>query len=333
MASARPDVYLTVDLGGSRTRAAVVTPDGTILGKRARPTPRRGGPPAVVRAIVQAARDALATTDVRLADVRAIGIGAPGPLNLAAGTVYFIPNLPGWKEVPLREMVESEMGRPTVMGNDADAAALGEHTFGAGRGTSDMIYITVSTGIGGGLILRNKLYAGKTATSELGHMTIEDDGPICGCGNAGCWEALASGTALAREARDRLRAGSNSIMLDLTGGSLTKVDAKVVHRAALKGDALAKELIATAGHYLGIGLANLTNIFNPEMIVLGGGLTNMGDLLLEPARTSLRSRAMEPHLRGLRLELAELGDDAGLIGAMIFAREAAGKGRRKSGKP
>ena len=318
----RLPVYLSLDVGGTQTRAAVVSSDGKILSRDAGLTPKQGGPSAAVEAIVRTARNAVAASGRTMASIEAVGLGAPGPLDPEAGIVFFVPNLPGWHEVPLRDLVQAGLGRPTFLVNDADAAAVGEHAFGAGRGVANLIYITVSTGIGGGLILGNKLYRGAGGwAGELGHMTIQENGPLCGCGNYGCWEALASGTALARKAVDRLWVGARSSILEEAGGDLRRVDAKAVHEAALKGDALAKDLIAETGRYLGIGLASLVNVFNPEMIILGGGLTQMGDMLLEPARSSLQMRAMEPGLRVLRLELAQLGDDAGLVGAMVVARE------------
>lgn len=318
----RPSLYLSFDMGGTQIRAAVITAEGAILGRDASLTPKKGGPSAALRAFHQVANKALEASGASLDEIEGIGVASAGPLDPATGTIFFIPNVPGWKDVPWRDMVEAELGRPTFLENDANAAALGEHAFGAGRGVSNLIYITVSTGIGGGLILGNRLYSGSSGTAgEIGHMTIEVDGPRCGCGNVGCWETLASGTALAREAVERIQGGARSSILQVAGGNISRVDARAIHEAATKGDALAQELIANVGHYLGVGLANLVNILNPQMLILGGGLTQMGDMLLGPARRTLELRAMAPALQGLRLELAQLGDNAGLMGAMVLARQ------------
>ncbi|MFH0942416.1 MAG: ROK family protein [Chloroflexota bacterium] len=197
---------------------------------------------------------------------------------------------------------------------------LGEFYFGAGRNTRNFIYVTISTGIGGGIVIDGKLYSGAGGTAgEVGHMTIADEGPRCTCGNRGCWEQMASGTALAREARRRIGEGAASILLDSAGGDIERVTAEMVSLAFDQGDALSRELVARTSYYLGVGLANLVNIFNPELIVIGGGLANMGDKLLVPAYREAGQRAFKESYRAVRFARAELGADAGVLGAAALA--------------
>ena len=253
-------------------------------------------------------------------DLSAIGLGAPGLSNPETGILFTSPNLPGWKDVPLRDIIEKEMGKKVFLINDANAAALGEMYFGAGRSARNFIYITISTGIGGGIIIDGKIYTGSSGTAgEPGHMVIQDEGPVCNCGNRGCWESLASGTALARDTRQRLKEGSTTTILDYADGDIEKVTAEVVHKAAQSGDSLARELIANTGYYVGVGLANLINIFNPEIIVIGGGLSNIGDMLLEPAFKEARKRAFTQAYQAVRFTRAELGRNSGVLGAAAFA--------------
>ncbi len=270
-------LVLGVDLGGTKTLCAVASRRGEIIGRDLRPTLAVDGPEAGVRALLDAMHGALADAGVAPGEVVGIGLGVPGLIDVDAGVMLTSPNLPGWRDVPLRDIVQREFGVATHLVNDASAAALGEARYGAGRGVSNFVYVTLSTGIGAGIVIDGKLYVGKFGgAGELGHMTIQADGPPCTCGGNGCWETLASGTALTRDAKQQLSAGEASLMLDYADGDIGRVDAPLIHRAALAGDRLANELIVLAGYYVGIGLANIINIFNPELIVLGGGLTNLG---------------------------------------------------------
>ncbi len=318
-------LVLAVDLGGSKTLCAVVSRGGQILARDLRPTPAGEGPEAGVATLLASAHGALQAAEVGLRDIAAIGLGVPGVLDTEAGMLRTSPNLPGWREVPIRDLIQREFGVPTYLVNDASAAAIGEAHFGAGRGVRHFLYVTLSTGIGGGIVVDGKLYTGKFgAAGEFGHMTIQADGPPCACGGRGCWETLASGTALAQRARAKLRAGAASLVLDYAQGDIDAVDAVVVHCAAVDGDALAREIIELTAWYIGVGLANLVNIFNPELIVLGGGLTNIGDLLLAPAYRVAGEGAYEAAFKAVRFSLAELGADVGVQGAAAFAAEQAG---------
>ena len=313
-------LVLGVDLGGTKTLCAVASRRGEIIGRDLRPTPAADGPEAGIKALLDSMRGALADAGASPGQIVAIGLGVPGLLDVAAGVMLTSPNLPGWRDVPLRDIVQQEFGVATHLVNDANAAALGEAKYGAARGVADFVYVTLSTGIGAGIVIGGKLYTGKFGgAGELGHMTIQADGPPCACGGNGCWETLASGTALEREARVRLRAGETSLMLEYVDGDIDRVDAPRVHRAALAGDRLANELIVLTGYYVGIGLANIINIFNPELIVLGGGLTNLGDLLLAPAYRVAGEHAYPAAYNAVRFCLAALGDEVGVRGAVAYA--------------
>ena len=313
---------LGIDLGGTKIVSAVVDGRGAVVARDRTATPAAEGPEAVIAAVVESSRCALTQAKISASNVLAIGVGAPGLVNAGLGVVHTSPNLPGWRDVPLREPIEKALNIKAFLINDANAAAVGELYFGAGRGCRHFVYITVSTGIGGGIIIDGKLYNGASGLAgELGHMVIADDGPLCRCGNRGCWEMLASGTALAREARRRIGAGASTSILDHTAGAVDKIDAQAVHAAALAGDALASELIHRNAYYLGVGLANIVNVFNPERIVIGGGLSNLGDMLLKPAIEEAERRAFKQPFQAVRFVTAELGADSGVIGAAAYARQ------------
>jgi len=314
------DMTLGIDLGGSKIRTAVVDPQGEMLSSDESATPATKGCEAVIKSIVDSAHRVLKQASIALSEICAIGIGAAGISNPEAGILFTSPNLPALRNVLLRDIIQERLGKKTFLTNDANAAALGEFYCGAARGARNFIYITISTGIGGGIVIDGKLYTGAIgAAGEVGHMTIDDKGPICNCGNRGCWETLASGTALAREARQWIKKGVRTSILEYAGGDVEKVTAQVIHSAAEQGDGLAKELIARTGYYVGVGLANLINIFNPELIVIGGGLSNIGDMLLEPAFKTAGERAYKEAFQAVRFAYAELGRNSGVLGAAAFA--------------
>ncbi|MGB6874199.1 MAG: ROK family protein [Dehalococcoidia bacterium] len=314
------DLILGVDLGGTKILTAVTNSRGKILSRDHSITPAPKGHEAVIQSILESAYRALEQANVAISELTAVGIGAPGLSNPETGILLTSPNLPGWRDVPLRDIMQERLGKKTFLINDANAAALGEFYFGAARGVRNFIYITLSTGIGGGIVIDGKIYGGTIgAAGEVGHMTIDDEGPICNCGNRGCWETLASGTALAREAKHRIKEGVMTSILEYAEGDVEKVTAQAIHSAAEQGDSLAKELIARTGYYVGVGLANLINIFNPELIVIGGGLSNIGDMLLEPAFKVAGERAYKEAFEVVRFASAELGRNSGVLGAAAFA--------------
>jgi len=314
------DLILGVDLGGTKILTAVTNSQGKMLSRDHSITPAKKGHEAVIQSILESAHRALDQAGVAISELGAIGVGAPGLSNPETGILFTSPNLPGWQDIPLRDIMQKRLGKKTFLINDANAAALGEFYFGAARGARNFIYITLSTGIGGGIVIDGKIYTGAIgAAGEVGHMTIDDEGPICNCGNRGCWETLASGTALAREAKHRIKEGVRTSILEYAEGDIEKVTAQAIHSAAEQGDSLAKELIARTGYYVGVGLANLINIFNPELIIIGGGLSNIGDMLLEPAFKVAGERAYKEAFQAVRFASAELGRNSGVLGAAAFA--------------
>lgn len=305
-----------VDLGGTQLRVAVADDRGRLKTVERRPTEAARGRQHVIDRIVATVKEALEEDGTSPRRVRALGIGLPGPVDPAAGLVISPANLPGFKNVPLNRILTRATGIPSFLHHDAHLAALAEHRRGAARGASEMIYVTVSTGIGAGLLLRGELYAGAHGIAgEVGHIMVQRDGPLCTCGNRGCVEAIASGTGIARAARE-LAPGTPGSALH----GLKSPVAEDVARAARAGDALAKNILENAGIYLGIAIGTLINLFNPQLIVLGGSVIKAGAPLLRPMRTSMNASSWKASRRGLRIVPPALGDDAGLIGAVEFAR-------------
>ena len=311
---------VAVDLGGTNIRAAIFpTAEAKPTAVARAPTLATEGPEAVIDRIIAAIQEVASGIEGGMR----IGLGAPGPLDPKRGLVIEAPNLPGWVNIPLRDRLEQHFECPVALGNDANLAGLGEWRHGAGRGAHNLLYLTLSTGIGGGVIVDNRLLVGAHGlAAELGHMTVRPDGPLCGCGQRGHLEAVASGPAIARRARERLAAGEASALRAVADWD-RDLTAEDVGRAALAGDPLAIAVVAEAGAAIGMHLANLLHVFNPEVIVLGGGVSQIGAPLFGPIEQALRETVMHPaYLEGLRLERAALGDDAGLIGAMVLARES-----------
>lgn len=314
-----------VDLGGTQIRAALADAQDKIIQRVSQPTIADEGPEAVLGRIKEAIRRVL---PAEIGKVGAIGFAAPGPLDPWKGIIMDAPNLPGWKNVSLKDLMEEEFGLPVFVGNDANLAALAEQRFGAGQGAADLIYITVSTGIGGGIIADNRLLLGAQGfAAEVGHQTIEAHGPRCNCGNIGCLEALAAGPAIARRARELIKDGTETAITELVGGDLDRITAKEVNQAAQAGDPMAIEIFRQAGFYIGIGIVNLLHILNPSLIVIGGSVAKAGDLLFEPVRATVRERAMASYYwENTPILPATLGDDAGLLGAvaLVLLQEADG---------
>jgi glucokinase len=321
-AAPRRKEYLgAVDLGGSKILSVIAQGDGRRLGEDRRSTSAEEGPEVVLERIVGSLEDALAKAGLQRGDLAAVGICSPGPCDIDAGVISSAPNLPGWRDVPICRYLEERLGVPARLENDANAAALGEHVYGAGRGCRHLIYMTVSTGIGGGLIIDGRLYRGATGVAgELGHMVIDPDGPLCGCGNRGCLEALASGTAIAARGEELVAQGGSALLAKLVQEQ-GKLTAAIVGQAAEAGDSASRDIIRRAGYYLGIGFASYVNIFNSEVIIIGGGLAKLGELLLGPARAEMEARAMSEALKAVQLKLAELGDYVGVMGMIALLRE------------
>jgi glucokinase len=311
-----------IDLGGTKIRSVVTHADGSILGEDVRPTEADDGPDAVVGRLVQSARAAVLASGLPHESIRAVGVTAPGPVDFDAGVLHQGPNLPGWHAVPLGRLLRDHLDRPVFVENDANAAAYGEWRYGAGAGLRHLIYVTISTGIGAGLILNGQLYRGADGTAgELGHMTIDVNGPPHNCGMVGCLEVLASGTAIARMAQEAVRAGRSELLARLAAGA-GELTAAEVDTAADAGDPAACEILASAAQYLGVGLANYINIFNPEAIVVGGGVTRIGRQLLDPAFALAKSRAFRLPAERVKLVLAALEGRAEVLGVAALARDS-----------
>ncbi len=312
-----PDTCIAVDLGGTQIRAARCRPDGTIEARTQTLTLAQEGLEPVLRRIQASIAEVWPSEGVR-----AIGIAAPGPLDPWKGIVVSAPNLPGWDHVPLRDILAGWFNVPVHLGNDANLAALAEWRFGAGRGYQDLIYLTISTGIGGGVIIGGRLLLGAHGlAAELGHLSVQPDGPRCNCGNYGCLEKLAAGPAIAARAVAQIIEGRSSAITGLVNGHLGEVTAATVGQAASGGDALAREVLAYAGFLIGVGIVNLLHAFNPALVILGGGVTQTGELLLEPIRRVVAERVMRPEYL-VPVVPAVLGGDVGLLGALALALEA-----------
>jgi glucokinase len=315
--------YIGVDIGGTSIRAARFSGDCHIPESKTKiPTQPAKGVEGVQQRIELAIREVAGDG---LAAITAVGMALPGPLDPHTGVLLNAPNLPGWENLPVQRMMEERVGRPIFVGNDANLAALGEWKFGAGRGHEDLLYLTISTGIGGGVITGGRMLVGaRGLAAEVGHMLAIPDGPLCGCGQRGHLEAVASGTAIARVARAKLKAGdgSDSRIWDLAGGDLDNVTSAVVGAAAVAGDEFAGRIIVEIGAFIGRTLASLLHTFNPSIVIFGGGVSMLGDVILNPVRAAVRQYAIsEAYWRSCPIVLAALGDDAGLVGAGALAME------------
>ena len=250
----------------------------------------------------------------------AVGVGGGGPLDRRRGLILSPPNLPGWDEFPIVEMTELRFGVPVRLDNDANAAALGEREYGAGRGLDDLIYMPISTGIGGGVIVRGRVvHGGYDGAGEVGHMTVLPEGPLCGCGARGCLEALCSGTSIARRARERLATGRVSSLSSLGPGGVT---AQAVAEAARAGDALSSEVWYDTIRHLSVGVGNLFNALAPEAVIIGGGVSPAGEQLFGPLREHVRARVRMLPADRINILQASLGGDSGIHGAVILGRAA-----------
>ncbi len=308
-----------IDIGGTKIAAGVVTAHGQIIERALVPTPMNDEP-ATVSAMLGAIEDLRAHHPA----VEAIGVGAAGLVEWPSGRNRWAPHN-AYRDLSLRRLLYEATGLPTVVDNDANAAAWAEARFGAGVGSDHMVLLTVGTGIGGGLLLGGQLYRGSAGLgAEPGHMIVDPDGYPCACGNRGCLEAMASGSALGRSGREAARADPGGRLAQLAG-SPEEVTGEVVFQAAREGDQVARELFERLGFWLGVGIASLVNLFDPELVVIGGGLVATGDLLLVPARANLERYAFGLHHRELPPVVpARLGSEAGLVGAAILSLRTGG---------
>lgn len=289
-------LILGIDIGGTKSAVVIGTAEGVVLARAAAKTDAldwRSG----VQSLFGLARAVCRDYGCQMSEIAAVGVSCGGPLDFETGTIHAPPNLPGWEAVPLKALLEAEFGLPVCVENDANATALAEHRWGAGRGCRDMAFLTMGTGIGAGLILNNALYRGRSGLAgEIGHMTLVPNGPLCLCGRRGCLEALASGTAIGRMGRERF-------------GESTVTAHDVCDRARLD-DPVAREIIAEAAYFMGLGLAALLQTLNLERIVLGTLAVHAADLLLEPMRTAAQENCWPSIWAGVSIVPAALGDSA-----------------------
>jgi len=305
-------VTIALDVGGTHMRVAFFPKNETKPIKHKRIRTYADGETSIER-LINLIKETLPAGE----KIDAIGIALPGPIDPQKDVILRAPNLPEWENKPIPQWIEDEIGAPTFMGNDANLAALGEWHYGAGKGHHDLLYLTISTGIGGGIICNDQLLLGAHGLgAELGHVTILPDGPMCSCGHPGHLEALASGPAIAAYVAEQLSEGRASI---LSG----KPETKEISQAAQGGDKLAKEAFQRAGNYLGLGVANYLMIFNPSIVVFGGGVSKAGDLLFDPMRKTINNSVLSKHyLEDLIITTTELGDNTGLFGALALARDS-----------
>lgn len=303
-----------VDIGGTKVNALRVTVDGEVLARATLPTPEDAETPIDV--LIEVARSVLDD------DVRVVGVGAAGLLERSTGVVRFAPNI-AWREAPILDRVHVALDLPTLVDNDCTTAGFGEWRLGAGKGFDDVLYVGVGTGIGGGIVMGGRLERGARGfAGEIGHFIVEPDGPECGCGNRGCWEVVASGHAIMLDGRDAVDRHAHSAIAEMAGGDPERVTGTLVTEAARAGDPTARGILAEVGHRLGQGIAGLVNVLDPGVVIVGGGVAEAGDLILEPARTSFVSCVEGRELRtDVRIEPAALGPDGAAIGAAVLALE------------
>lgn len=300
-----------VDLGGTNLRAGLVDKDGKIHHKLSSKTDYNADPQKISEQIFQLIHDVIHGAQVKIPDITGIGLGSPGLIDKRGETILFSPNLPRWRNIPIRHLITKRFVVPCILENDANAAAWGEKWVGAAKEASSMVMITLGTGIGGGIIIENKLWRGaNNVAAEIGHMIIKIDGPKCNCGNNGCIEAYASATAMVRRFKELLSSGVPSSLRNSQ-----EITAKMINDAALQGDKASLDIIKETGHYLGIAIVNIMHILNPEVIVLTGGMTGSGTLLMEPIQHVVKQKAFEASYKDTRIVFSQLGNDAGIIGA------------------
>jgi len=314
-----------VDVGGTNIVVGTVAQDGSeLVGVVSEPTRSEEGADAVVERIISLSRASIA--EAKGKEIAGVGIGSPGPLDTKTGVVLLTPNL-GWVNMPLRDRVAAGLGLPATLDNDANCAIFGEWWRGAARGAEFVVGLTVGTGIGGGIVLNGDIYHGASdIAGEIGHMTIDSTGRLCKCGNYGCLEAYASGPAIAARAVEGIEAGAESALPTYVAGDLGLITAQVVYEAAHDGDAYALEVVRDTAKFLGAGVASIINIFNPQVVVICGGVTLAGDKLFVPLRSEVKRRAFKPAVDVCRILPGELPGTAGVWGAAaVFIKRTWGR--------
>ncbi len=306
-----------IDMGATHMNLAISDFSANLVASSARPFDIKRGPEACLREADQALQELLASQGLSFSDLSAAGVGVPGPVVTDAGMVISPPIMPGWDGYPIRDTLSRWWQTPVSLNNDAELGALGEWAYGAGRGEKNLAYIKVGSGIGAGLILNQQIYGGTTGSAgEIGHMTMEENGPLCTCGNRGCLEAFSGGHAIARQAREIVSKGKRTLLANYPP---EKITAREVAEAAQRGDLPAQEIIARAGMYIGIAIAGLVNLINPGVIIIGGAVAQSGDLLAAPIREVVRERSLRASAQSVRITASILGRHSSLMGALTQA--------------
>jgi glucokinase len=318
-------LYAGIDLGGTNLRAAVVdTDNGRVLAERRCPTRAHEGHPAVLARMVDLVRGV--AVDSGASQLRGLGVGVPGTPDVERGVIRFLTNFPGqWRGVPLVALLEERLGLRAALINDVRGLTLAEWAFGAGRGVDTLACLALGTGIGGGLVVGGKLHLGLGATAgEFGHQVVEPHGPPCGCGGRGCLELYASGPAIAAQAAKAVLHGHTTRLADLCGRDLNRLTAELVVQAAAEGDALAADILARAGGYVGLAVANIITAVSPQKVLFGGGVARAGDWLLAHVRRVVAERVHVVDVNQIEFTTTTLGDHGGLLGAALWAHQRLG---------
>ena len=306
-----------VDLGGTNTKIGILTDEGDLISVKSIKTKADRGALDVLKRIIEEVRELLDEKGISKSDFIGIGMGIPGPTDTVSGIVKSCPNLIGWENLEVAKILEERLGVSAKVGNDVNVITLGEAWQGAAKGYKKIVLgVALGTGIGGGIIIEGKLISGISgAAGEIGHMKLVEGGKLCGCGRKGCWETYASATGLIREAKSRLAVNKNNLLWELIEGKLENLEAKQIFDAAKSGDKFSMDLVDFEIKYLALGIANLLNIFNPEIIVIGGGISMAGDILFDPLMKKIKEYSLDEVLEGVKIVPAQLGNNAGIYGA------------------
>lgn len=307
-----------IDMGASHMSVSLSNFSAQIIDEVEIPFDVDLGPKSCLAQVDSLLTEVLEKNGTRVSQILAIGMGVPGPIVSEEGLVIAPPIMPGWDGYPIKKYIESRWNVPVSLNNDAELGALGEWAYGAGRGENHLAYIKVGSGVGAGLLLNGQIYQGATGSAgEIGHLTVDENGPMCDCGNAGCLEALAGGKAIARMGREAVKKNQRTMLSSI--GPLEELSARDVAAAARRGDLVAQQIIGSAGRYLGIAIAGLVNIFNPRMVVLGGGVSQIGDLLLQPIRDTIQRRSLPGASKFIKINTAVLRRRSSSMGAVVQA--------------